>query len=258
MNKSNIEWCDYTWNPITGCLHNCPYCYARRINKRFDDGKFHPTFHVNRLREPTKLLKRSRIFVGSMGDLFGNWGWKASNAIYEYTSKEVIEFVIDVASRCPQHTFIFLTKNSAGMQGFEFPDNCWCGTSVEDQEKADMRIPELLNVKCKTKFVSVEPILGPINFSEWMLSPGWSPTYNNPDNANGEPNREPTNEFINWLIIGAMTGPGAIKPKYEWINSVAKQALTAGVPLFIKDNAADYYWGEVLPRQFPNSEIKED
>lgn len=225
MNKSKIEWCDYTWNPVTGCLHGCDYCYAARIDKRFGDGKFTPTFHHNRLSEPLKVKKPSRIFVGSVSDLFGNWDWKLGNGALP--SHSVIGEVLDIAELCPEHTFIFLTKNPKGMQGFDFTDNCWCGTSIENQEKADERLPELKKVKCKTLFASYEPALGKVDF-------------------------EPMRYTIDWLIIGSQTGPGAIKPKRDWLL-IADHAQAANIPVFIKDNAADFYGGELLPRDYPDA-----
>ena len=72
MNKTKIEWTDYTWNSITGCEYNCFYCYARRIAMRFN-GHFKPTFHPDRITQPHKLKKPSKIFVCSMVDLFGDW-----------------------------------------------------------------------------------------------------------------------------------------------------------------------------------------
>lgn len=245
MNKSKIEWCDYSWNPITGCLHGCSYCYARRMDKRFGDGKFIPTFHPEKLGEPLKVKKPIRIFVGSISDLFGDWNWITPKA--HIRRDHVINYILNTVYACPQHTFIFLTKNPKGMQNFNFPDNCWCGTSVENQEKADERREDLRKVQCKTLFVSYEPALGPIDFSDWFLSPGWSPTYNNPDNYNCEPEREPTDEFVKWLIIGGLTGPGCKKDNREWIRSAISQGRNTGIPIFVKDNCN---WPEQI-REYP-------
>ena len=159
----------YTWNPVTGCKHGCEYCYAKRIDQRFNDGRFEPTFYPNRLQDPLKVKKPSRIFVGSMADLFGDWDWNDNGIIL--STINVMQKILDIINQCPQHTFIFLTKNPRGMQGFDFPSNCWCGTSVENQEKADERIPELLRVKCKTLFVSYEPALESIDFKNIVAEP---------------------------------------------------------------------------------------
>jgi protein gp37 len=248
VNKTKIEWVrnsdgtqGYVWNPVRGCLHNCSYCYGKRIDKRFGDGSFTPTFHPERLQEPLKVKKPSRIFVGSMADLFGDWEWKDNNAIYKHSSEEVKASVIDIAYRCPHHTFIFLTKNPRGMQGIDFPDNCWCGTSVENQEKADERIPELLKVNCKTLFVSYEPALGSVDFSRIVLGnnvwvnavTGDCKTYSP---FGGLKTMESSWRRLDWLIIGAQTGPGAIKPHHAWISGAINQAGNANIPVFVKDN----------------------
>lgn len=253
MNKSKIEWCDYTWNPVTGCLHGCEYCYAKKIDKRFGDGKFTPTFHPVRLLEPLKVKKPSRIFVGSVSDLFGDWNWKVDYGVEGewYGRNFVINEVITVTKQCPQHTFIFLTKNPKGMQGFDFPPNCWCGTSVENQEKADDRIPELLRVNCKIKFVSLEPILGPVDLTSIpIMNNGAIHRCDALKGYGGWGDYDRTKYRINWLIIGAQTGPGAVRPKMDWLL-IAEDAKKAGIPVFIKDNAADCYRGELLFREYP-------
>lgn len=239
MNRTKIEWCDYTWSPVTGCKHGCEYCYAKRIDQRFNDGRFEPTFHPKRLEEPLKVKKPSRIFVGSMADLFGDWEWKDNNAIYRHSSEEVKASVIDIAYRCPQHTFIFLTKNPRGMQGIDFPDNCWCGTSVENQAKYDKRKPELLKVNCKTLFISYEPALCPIDF-------GWFHHITHLREGCGRISGWAQGK-IDWLIIGAQTGPGAVKPDSTWIKQAIDQARNANVPVFVKDNVQ---WHEQI-REFP-------
>lgn len=239
MNKTKIEWTDYVWNPVRGCLHNCPYCYGKRIDRRFGDGSFAPTFHPERLQEPLKVKKPSRIFVGSIADLFGNWGWFDGET--EIHPGDIIDAILNITEQCPQHTFIFLTKNPKGMQGFNFPDNCWCGTSVENQEKADARIPELLRVKCKTLFVSYEPALGPIDFTQWIREVPGHPGLSFHAGKLGSTPR------LNWLIIGAQTGPGAVKHNPDWISSAIQQARNANVRVFVKDNVM---WPEAI-REWP-------
>ena len=96
MNKTKIDWADYTWNPFTGCKNDCEYCYARKISMRFK-GHFDPEFHTERLYQPQKLKKPSRIFVGSMGEI-------------GYADVNGIERVIQTCKECPQHTFLFLTR----------------------------------------------------------------------------------------------------------------------------------------------------
>jgi len=240
VNKSKIEWTDYVWNPVRGCLHNCPYCYGKRIDRRFSDGSFTPTFHPERLQEPLKVKKPSRIFVGSMADLFGDWRWKDidDNGRPRMVScNYIMGYIFDIVVACPQHTFIFLTKNPRGMQRFDFPDNCWCGTSVENQEKADERIPELLRVDCKTLFVSYEPALGPVNFPHSLnLCANTSCMYRGKAFCKVSCEHYPQRKNIDWLIIGAQTGPGAVRPNPDWISSAINQARDANIPVFVKDN----------------------
>ena len=169
MNKTNICWCDYTWNPVTGCLGpggkgTCNYCYAEKMAKRLRGrcgysapDPFMPTLHTGRLNEPAKVKKPSRVFVSSMGDLFGNW-----------VTDEWIGLVLDACARSPQHKYFFLTKNPkrycAALKRYGVvPDNWYFGTSVENQATADARIPELLKVQGK-RFVSIEPLLEEIGF----------------------------------------------------------------------------------------------
>lgn len=214
MNRTKIEWTDFTWNPVTGCEHGCPYCYARKIATRFKDlfpNGFEPTFHPERLREPYKVSKnfRSRnpnlpegaamIFTVSMGDLFGNW-----------VPAKWIEAVIRVAEDNPHHIFQFLTKNPARYKEFEFPKNCWLGTTVTSYKDQD-RIFDLPRYRGNVNFVSFEPLLGPVYIDGWVLG------------------------YIDWVIIGAQTNPYR-PPKQEWVESIIQQAKDAGVAVFLKDN----------------------
>lgn len=287
MNRSKIEWCDYTWNPVTGCKHDCPYCYARVIANRFKpqelqlmniadcrpivpiskknlgcyecdlpvqltdfSGKklrttpypqgFKPTFHKYRLDEPVKKTKGVKIFVCSMADLFGEW-----------VPMEWIKSVLKTCEAAPQHTFIFLTKNPRGVQGFDFPANCWCGTSVENQEKADERIPELLNINCRTLFVSYEPALGPVDFAKWLKE---KKELSYKDDGIGHlnvPYFRVTQRKLNWLIVGVQTGPGAKEPDREWIWQAIEQANAANVPVFVKDNVKRYTYIREFPGVTP-------
>jgi len=261
MQKTNIEWVrnpdgnkGYTWNPVRGCLHHCEYCYAARIDRRFGDGSFTPTFHRERLDEPLKVKKPSRIFVGSMADLFGDWNWESHDKTGIINRSEVIDRVLFTANHCQQHTFIFLTKNPKGMQGFEFPNNCWCGTSVENQEKADERRPDLLKVNCKTLFVSYEPALGSIDFKKFIWNKTQVPgtLFDAPITASAYDLAKLAGiRGIDWLIIGAQTDPGAVKPKAEWIAMAVYQAKQAGIPVFVKDNLGPDMGVWPMPREFP-------
>ena len=209
MNKTNIEWTDYTWNPVPGCEHGCPYCYARPMAHRFYPPEigFKPHFWPERLDEPMRLLKPSKIFVTSMGDLFGKW-----------VPDEWIEAVLETVEACPQHTFQFLTKNPERMIG-RWPDNCWMGATATDQamfDKASWFLSFIPNNA--VKFISCEPLLGPIRLTnKWGY------------------------EHLNWIIIGAMTGPKAVKPKEIWIWRLIEDAAEHNIPVFAKANLGKFY-----------------
>lgn len=229
--KGKIEYCTHTWSPVTGCLHGCPYCFARRIAERFK-GKafpngFKPTFHPERLQEPLKLKKPARIFVCDMGDLFGDW-----------VSQEWIDSVLETVRACPQHTFLFLTKNPKGYRGLEFPENCWCGTTVEDQEAADTRIPELLKVKAAVRWVSVEPMLSRIDLTEIPVpfeidSRGFHINALTDQDDEHFYNEHPK---IDWVVCGGESGPGARPCHPDWIRSLRDQCQAAGVNYFFKQH----------------------
>jgi protein gp37 len=180
---------------------------------------FIPKFWLDRLVQPAKVKKPSKIFVGSMGDLFGDW-------VPEDWIIKVIGTAWFVA---PHHTYIFLTKNPARYADFNpWPSNCWLLTTITCQKDADERIPELLKAQGPVLGVSLEPLLGPVD----LLQAGGLELYTSWDDRMEEW------DGINWLIIGAMTGPGSKQhqPKPEWIQSLIDQARAAGVSLFIKDN----------------------
>lgn len=200
MNKTKIEWTDYTWNPITGCENDCFYCYGKRIAKKFwkDNPNYEPKFYIKRLQEPYKLKKPSKIFVCSMAELFGNW-----------IPDSIIEKVIEVARENSQHTFQFLTKNPERYLNFSFPKNCWLGTTVigENWSVELYRLTNLAKIP-NYKFISIEPILG--GFAGINLKP------------------------FDLIIVGAMTGEGAIRPEKEWIDSIKHPNI------FYKDNIKKY------------------
>jgi protein gp37 len=212
LNRTKIETCDYTWNPVTGCTHGCQYCYARRIAKRFGDSEFKPTFHPDRLMEPERLKKPSKIMVCSMGDLF-------CSGIDDL----IILDVLNTVKECPRHTFQFFTKNPDRYGDFRYTDNCILGSSCEDQSSYDLRWPKLLNVRNDFMvFMSIEPLLGEIRLTR-------------------------SSSLLDWIILGAQTGPGARKLKREWIESIVWQAKDRHIPIFCKSNLGI----EGLPKEWP-------
>lgn len=262
MNKTKIDWCDSTWNPVTGCLHGCEYCYARRIADRFEgtdseifneeyrlyakheldkplmlNGRkapypygFAPTFHRYRLND--YIGKKGRnIFVCSMADLFGDW-----------VPDNWIEEVFAACDKAPQHNYLFLTKNPkryVELQDAEKlieKENMWYGASITDEESLKRVEDALGNIKCSTKtFLSIEPILEDISSAE---------TWNDFVKS----------KYMDWVIIGAETGKrkNKISPDKAWIRSIYFDCYEnwEQIPIFMKSSLADI-WVEPLIQEFP-------
>ncbi len=218
MNKTKIEYVTHSWNPVIGCRHGCDYCYARRIAQRFGKSgfvrDFEPTLVFTRIDDPRRLKTRpARVFVCDMGDLFGAW-----------VPKDWIEMVLKVIRETPNITYLTLTKNPSRYSEFApLPDNCWAGATVTDGSAK-----RIFNQKvAKVQWLSVEPMLGPIR----LLWP------------EGQ---------INWIVVGAMSGPGAKqnKPDRNMVTGLAAQCEWGLIPLFMKDSIAPYWEGELI-REYP-------
>ena len=217
--NDNIEWAKWTWNPIVGCLHNCPFCYARDIATRFY-GTFEPTFREERLVAPYKTtIPKNKIddpgiknvFVCSMADLFGDW-----------VPKEQIQKILDVCRDTPQWTYIFLTKNPKRYSEFSFPENSWVGATVDNQDRVERTYQGLLDCKAKVKFISCEPLRGPIELPDDMP--------------------------VSWIIIGGQSkssGEPARQPEWEWVEDLTKQARKLGAKVYWKPNLT------VRPKEYP-------
>jgi len=212
LNKSSIEWTELTWNPVTGCYGPrgsrqrprwCPACYARRIATRFRGtpafpNGFEPTFHPDRLIDPYRLKRPSRIFTCSMADLFGSW-----------VPDSWINEVLGAIANSPRHTFQVLTKNPENLARWQrhFPRNLWLGVSVTCQKDVD-RIAYLRMVDVSVRFVSFEPLLGEVDTSF---------------------------DGLDWIIIGAQTRPTKI-PQKVWVQTLINQAGKKRIPVFLKHN----------------------
>lgn len=247
--NSKIEWTDATWNPVTGCTKvspGCAHCYAERMSKRLagrcgypKDDQFRVTLHENRLSEPLHWRKPRMIFVCSMGDLF-----------HEDVPTEYIAECFGVMHTASQHTFQVLTKRPERMLDYRrllpWPENVWAGVTCENQAMAELRIPELLKVPAAVRFVSIEPMLGPIDLAEWLGCdcitsdrPGWD-NYEHTvlcQACEGSPYRD----RIDWVIVGGETGPGARPMHPDWVRSIRDQCQSAGTSFFFKQ------WGEWSP-----------
>lgn len=248
--RTGIEWTDATWNPVTGCTKvspGCDRCYAETLAERFRgvpghyyEQGFDVVLRPDKLEVPLRWRRPRRVFVNSMSDLF-----------HRDVPDEYIARVFAVMARAPQHTFQVLTKRHGRMRSLlssaafhnlvndlpgepwrplvTFPlPNVWLGVSVEDQQRADLRIPALLDTPATVRFLSCEPLLGPLDLrlylhtSRGVETRGWG---------------------IDWVIVGGESGRGA-RPMYPtWVRLLRAHCADAGVPFTFKQ------WGEWAPSQ---------
>ena len=235
MAKTNIPWADYTINPIVGCTkvsEGCLNCYAEKMAwrlkcmgvKKYQDvvdkdgwtGKIGVDMSVF-----DKLPKKpKKVFVDSTGDLF-----------HENVDNDLIESVFaHASSTCyGDHTYLFLTKRPERLKGISFTpyENIWLGVSAENQQRADERIPILLQRPAALRFVSLEPLLEEVDISPFIC--GLPSIYPHCEICS----RTPVN-CLNWVIVGCESGPKRRKCKIEWIESVVEQCKAASVPVFVK------------------------
>lgn len=232
MNKTKIEWCDYTINPVKGkCPMGCSYCYARRMYDRF---KWNPEI---RYEDPfwqfykLKGKPPCRVFVGSTIELFGEW-----------IAPEWWHNIFSYCRAYPEHSFLFLTKLPQNLPmviaqiGGKLPENCWVGVTITSNSQSNSYIGDLANVQALVKFISIEPLLA------------WSDL---PAQRELLP-RKLKDYGINWLIIGQQTPVSKkTEPKLEWVQEIVEAADKVGIPVFLKDNLETIIPQERLFRRFP-------
>ncbi|UZQ86013.1 phage Gp37/Gp68 family protein [Thermoclostridium stercorarium] len=261
MAKTRIEWTEYSWNPVTGCTpisEGCQNCYARRMANRLRgrcgypaDDPFRVTLHPERLGEPLRWKEPRRVFVCSMGDLF-----------HEDVPRWMRFEVMDIILQAKQHTFLILTKRPANMKEFfewyyskagrtiETIKNLWLGVTAENQARADERIPILLQIPAAVRFVSIEPMLGPVDLTEYFSEYDYRPTYEyyreflkmHGIESDGKPALFKSG--LDWVICGGETGPKARSMHPDWVRNLRDQCQDAGTPFFFKQ------WGEYKPLPF--------
>jgi len=217
VNRTKIEWCDYTWNPVTGCKTGCWYCFAQRMATRFHRS-FEPAFHPERLNEPLRVTTPAKIFVCSTADLFGPW-------IEQQWQRRVFQ----ICAAAAWHTFLFLTKwpNEMANTGETFPLDAWAGLTLTGEVPSlDARKLALFEQVEAPHFLSFEPLLGPPpDLNLWN---------------------------IEWVIVGAYTGAGAKQhaPSAAWIDPILDAAARYEIPVFMKNNLRPYWPGE-LRQEWP-------
>jgi len=210
---TGIEWTDRTWNPVTGCdkvSPGCTHCYAKEITQRFPNGfpnGFNLTLHPDRLDYPIKWRKPSLVFVNSMSDL-----------LHKDVPLEFIQKVFEVIGQTPRHTYQILTKRHKRLvelaPHLNWHSNIWMGVSVENQQYT-RRIDALRQVPAAVRFLSCEPLLGPLNLNL---------------------------EGIHWVIVGGESGAGYRAPNPDWVRSIRDQCQDAKVAFFFKQ------WGGRTPK----------
>jgi protein gp37 len=245
-----IEWTDATWNPVTGCTKvspGCDRCYAETFTERwrgipghhFTTG-FDVTLRPDRLDLPRHWRRPRRVFVNSMADLF-----------HEQVSDEYIGSVFDAMAATPHHIYQVLTKRHARMRSlltrwagagwrWRRHDHLWCGpvpgplpnvwlgVSVENQRWADTRLPALAATPAAVRFVSCEPLLGPVDLSDWLPI-----IYG--ENGSWDPAPARTGPAqLDWVIVGGESGPRARPIDEWWIGDLIDQARGAHIPVFVK------------------------
>ena len=217
--KSSIEWTESTWNPLTGCTKispGCKHCYAERMAKRLHAmgqanyvNGFTLTLHEEALELPLRWKKPQTIFVNSMSDMF-----------HQSVPRDFIVRAFDVMRRADWHRFQVLTKRAERLacisEDLTWADNIWMGVSVESDAYVH-RIDHLRNTGAEIKFLSLEPLLGPL------------------DNLRLD--------GIHWVIVGGESGPGARPMDSDWVISIRDQCIDAGVPFFFKQ------WGGVWKKR---------
>lgn len=212
---SNIEWTEFTWNPVTGCIklsQGCKNCYAERMAKRLKAmgseryvSGFKPTLHWDLVDAPRSWRKPRLVFVNSMSDLF-----------QEEVPEHFISRVFDSMVACPQHTFQILTKRSERLREMAsrlpWPKNVWMGVSIEDARVVN-RAVDLASVPAAIRFLSCEPLIGPLESLPL--------------------------ENIDWVIVGGESGPRSREMKPTWVTSIRQQCRKHKVAFFFKQ------WGGV-------------
>lgn len=226
--RTSIEWTETTWNPITGCDRvsvGCDNCYALSMAKRLKamgsakyqrDGDprtsgpgFGVSLHPSVLGQPLRWKEPRLVFVNSMSDLF-----------HGRVPQDFIAAVLDIMRQTPQHTYQVLTKRSLRLKRLspqlDWPENCWVGVSVENSD-ALYRVEHLRSVSGPVKFLSCEPLLGPLSGLDLR--------------------------GIDWVIAGGESGPGYRPVDVEWVRGIRDQCESASVPFFFKQ------WGGHHPKE---------
>ncbi len=226
--NDNIEWALWSWNPVTGCLHNCPYCYARDIANRFYDQQFAPSLWPSRLLAPrhttfpeakaAEWIGHKNVFVCSMADLFGRW-----------VPREWIDAVLREVRAAAQWNFLFLTKFPVRMAEFDFPENAWVGTTVDCQARVANAERSFRKVRAGVKWLSIEPMIEPLKFTDLAA--------------------------FDWIVLGGSSRSSQTPewhPPRQWVHEIEEQAGASGVRFYEKANLLKRV------RQYPQVDVESE
>jgi protein gp37 len=230
FNRTNemVDWAKWTWNPLTGCLHNCLYCYARDIAERNEKNYplgFAPHWRPERLPAPhyTKVpaaaahdIGERNVFVCSMADLFGKW-----------VEQEWIDAVLAEVRAAPQWNFLFLTKFPQRLAEIDWPRNAWVGTTVDEQYRVDIAEKAFRRVQAPVKWLSCEPLRERLTFGSL--------------------------EMFDWVVLGGQSKSRqapAFQPPWEWVEHLHAQARRAGCLIYYKPNL------EARPQEYPTQGLR--
>lgn len=244
MAETNIAWATHVWNPFSGCVkvsEGCDHCYAETLAEQkrgtpaFRNG-FDLTLRPHKLRDPLGWKEPKEIFVNSMSDLF------LGSVPVDYLCQ-----IWRTMLEADWHTYMVLTKRPVPAArlirelGLELPPHIWIGVSVENQRWADERIPQLLDIPAQVRFLSCEPLLGPIDLARWLLPyPVPDPLVMSkiPEDWSPFDYRIYSEAQIKWVIDGGESGPNRRPADPEWFRSIRDQCVAAGVPYFHKQGNA--------------------
>lgn len=278
--NTTIEWAHHTFNPFFGCTKvgpGCDNCYAEQLmDKRLHKVKWGVGEQRVRTsesnwqqplkwdREAARLGIRYRVFCASLADVFDNAvdpQWRAD--------------LFSLIEATPHLDWLLLTKrignvmkmlpsNTSNEEAADFArlwPNVWIGATIVNQEEADRDIPKLLAIPAAKRFLSMEPLLGPVDISRymWPVHPRWPEKYDSPAEAIADGaevtyhrqaliSKDWADHLVNWVIVGGESGPNARPMHPDWARSLRDQCVAAGVPILFKQ------WGEWIPAEFPSSE----
>lgn len=263
--NSHIQWTDHTFNPWWGCQKvsdGCKFCYAENLSERYGHNVWGPIaprrfFDDNHWNEPRSWNRKAireghrlRVFCGSMCDVFED----------RPDLKEPRERLWALIEETPELDWLLLTKRPENMVSMSpvrwaqngWPRNVWAGTSAEDQDTCDARLTELLRVPAFIRFISAEPLLGPIDFGllgtvERTISEPYCAVY----------------DMLHWVIVGGESQPGCRPMKLEWARDIVRQCRESGVAVFVKQLGGhpnkrgnpDAWPADLKVREFPEGSL---